>query len=73
MNTVKGQCFDCYDDSTFQYLGQTGSFDPIQVQKDYVKNLKKPVTIVNCFSCERSVEYKEKNGKWKSSIKTDIL
>jgi hypothetical protein len=69
MSTKKGQCFDCYDNATFQYIGQTGNYDPMQVQLDYVSKLTKPSTIVTCVSCSRTIEYKEQEGKWKPSIK----
>jgi hypothetical protein len=69
MSTIEGQCFDCYDNATFQYIGQTGSFNPKQVQLDYASKLKKPSTTVKCVSCGRTIEYKEYDGKWKSTIK----
>lgn len=69
MSSIKGQCFDCYDHATFQYIGQTGEFDAKQVQLDYVSKLNKPSTIVDCVSCGRKIEYKEQDGKWKPTIK----
>ena len=68
MNAIKGQCFDCYDNATFQYIGQTDQFNPKQVQLDYVSKLKKPSTTVNCSSCGRTIEYKEQNEKWKPTV-----
>jgi hypothetical protein len=69
MSTVEGQCFDCYDSATFQYIGQTGNFNPKQVQLDYVSKLAKPITTVHCVSCGRKVEYREEDGKWKPTVK----
>jgi hypothetical protein len=68
MNILEGQCFDCYDNATFQYIGQTGDFNPKQVQLDYAARLKKPVTTVNCVSCGRVIKYTEQDGKWKTTI-----
>ena len=68
MNEISGQCFGCYDDATFKYIGQTKEYNPKQVQLDYVNKLKKPVTIVKCSTCEKVVRYTEKNGFWKLRI-----
>ena len=65
---VKAQCFDCYDNAVFQYTGQTGNFDPLQAQLDYVKGLKKPKTTIDCISCGRNVEYEEDKGHWKAKV-----
>lgn len=73
MYTIKGQCFDCYDDATFQYIGQSGNFNSKQVQLDYVSKLKKPSTIVECVSCGRTIEYKEQDGKWKPVMRSQKM
>jgi len=67
MKEVKGQCFDCYSDSSFRYHGQTGTINETKVQQDYVAGLEKPVTVVDCVSCGRKLEYAEKDGKWHTS------
>lgn len=69
MKKVKGQCFDCYSDAMFRYHGQTGAFSEIQIQHDYVAKLTKPVTVVQCVTCTRELEYTENNGKWDTKIK----
>jgi hypothetical protein len=61
---IKAQCFSCYDDARFRYEGQTGKFNPRQVQLDYVEGLRKHGTKIDCVSCARKVEYVEKEGKW---------
>ena len=68
-NVVKGQCFDCYDDATFKYIGQTSEYNSKQVQLDYVAGLKKPSTTVECETCDRTMEYTEVKGYWKLTIK----
>jgi hypothetical protein len=68
MNKKEGQCFDCYGNAMFQYFGQTSDFSERKIQLDYVKKLSKPSTIVECSSCERTLEYEEKDGKWSTVI-----
>lgn len=61
----EGQCFSCYDDAMFRYHGQTGEFNPRQIQLDYVNKLNDG-DIVNCVSCGRKVKYvKVGDDKWK--------
>lgn len=64
MTVVEGQCFGCYEDSMFQYFGQTGNYNSRQVQLDYIAKLKKPSTTIDCVTCSRIVKYTEDNGKW---------
>jgi hypothetical protein len=61
----EGQCFGCYDNSMFQYFGQTDEFNPAKIQSDYVSKLSDGI-VVECVSCGREVRYiQTSEGKWK--------
>jgi hypothetical protein len=63
--TNEGQCFRCYDNSMFQYFGQTGEFSSSKVQNDYVSKLSDGI-VVDCMSCGRKVKYvKTADSRWK--------
>ena len=65
MTETKGQCFNCYDAAMFQFFGQTGSFDPIKIQKDFVKDLEDG-EVIRCITCCAKATYvKTSDGKWK--------
>ncbi len=63
--TKSGQCFECYDDAMFRYYGQTGKFNPRQIQLDYVSKLTDG-DVIDCVTCGRKMKYvKTGEEKWR--------
>lgn len=65
MGIKEGQCFTCFDHSTFQYHGLDHMYDS-EINR-YVGDIEEGL-IINCATCSRIVEYNRENDKWKMNI-----
>lgn len=67
MKEISGACFSCSDQLEFQFHGQTETYNPIGLSREYIDmymQLGKP--IINCHECLRRIRYeKQIDGKWR--------
>lgn len=59
---VKGQCYGCFTDATYQYHGPTDKCQN-EIQR-YIDALDEQLKI-ECVTCQRIVSYERENGKWR--------